>query len=320
MGELICNNGLTTRLITFHRGLVRIAAIHDEEWIEDGGVGDLEALLRLWQNAPPADIFTFTCPLPDSDRSYSFHFDWDNVAVVKTIDLAHWWQSLPQETRKNVRRSQRRGVAVTPTTFDDDLARGISNIYNETPIRQGRKFWHYGKSFEEVKAANNTYPERSEFIGAFFNSELIGFVKFVKVNNVARIMQILSKDSHADKRPTNALLAKTVEICCQKNISHLVYGKYVYGKKQNSPVTEFKRRNGFERLDFPRYYVPLTRRGSVAIRYGLYRGMNELVPETIMEFFLTTRAAIYRRRLKGATRSVKTASSNSTPQCSSPVV
>ena len=100
--------------------------------------------------------------------------------------------------------------------FDDQLVRGISDIYNETPIRQGRKFWHYGKSFEQVKAENATYPDRSEFIGAFFNGELIGFIKFVMVNNVARIMQIVSLEAHTDKRPTNALLAKAVEIAARK--------------------------------------------------------------------------------------------------------
>ena len=42
------------------------------------------------------------------------------------------------------------------------FSRGISNVYNETPIRQGRKFWHYGKSFDQVKAANATYLDRSE--------------------------------------------------------------------------------------------------------------------------------------------------------------
>ena len=156
--------------------------------------------------------------------------------------------------------------------FDHDkLVSGITRIYNETPIRQGRKFLHYGKSFDQVKVANATYLGRSKFIGAFFNNELIGFIKFVTVNNVARIMQILSMEAHADKRPTNALLAKAIGVCCENGATHFIYGKYVYGRKQTSPVTEFKRRNGFEQFDFPRYYVPLTRFGALAIRCGLHR-------------------------------------------------
>jgi hypothetical protein len=204
---------------------------------------------------------------------------------------------LPQETRKNVRRSQRRGVTVSSVPFSDQFVRDISRIYNETPIRQGRKFWHYGETFEQVKTANATYLDRSEFIGAFFDGELIGFLKFVVFNNVARIMQILSLEAHADKRPTNALLARAVETCCESSISHLVYGKYVYGNKEKSPVTEYKRRNGFKRFEFPRYYVPLTQRGSLAIRYRLHRGITQLVPEVIITLFLTTRAAIYRHGL-----------------------
>jgi hypothetical protein len=287
---------LSQKLVTTRRGPVRIAAIQDEEWIEGEPVAEPESFIRSWQGKSPADIFVFARPLPRSEPCYPFHFEWDNVAVAKLTEFAQWWESLPQETRKNVRRSQRRGVTVNRVNFDDQLVRGISNIYNETPIRQGRKFWHYGKSFEQVKAGNATYPDRSEFIGAFFEGKLIGFIKFVMVNNVARIMQIVSMEAHTDKRPTNALLARAVEICCEKRATHLIYGKYVYGKKENSPVTEFKKRNGFEPLSFPRYYVPLTRAGQFAIRFGLHRGLEHFVPEKIMTLFLTGRGAVYRRR------------------------
>jgi hypothetical protein len=289
-------SGLAHCLVTSRHGLVRVATIHDEEWTQGKPIAEPEAFIRCLREMPPADIFSFAEPLPVREPRYPFHFDWDNVAALRTAEFGDWWDSLPQETRKNVRRSQRRGISVSSVVFCDELVHGISKIYNETPIRQGRKFWHYGKSFEQVKAANATYLDRSEFIGAFFDGELIGFIKFVITNTVARVMQILSLDAHADKRPTNALLTKAVEICCKRSISYLVYGKYVYGRKEKSTVTEFKRRNGFERLDFPRYYVPLTRRGSLAIRCGLHRGIVQLLPETIVTMFLTTRAAIYNYR------------------------
>jgi hypothetical protein len=290
--------------VVITRGFIRSAAIQDEEWIEGEPVSEPAAFVRFLQDAPLADIFSFARPLPSCEPCYPFHFEWDNVAVAKLGEFPQWWESLPQETRKNVRRSQRRGVTVTRVNFDDQLVQGISNIYNETPLRQGRKFWHYGKSFEQVKTGNATYLDRSEFIGAFFNGELIGFIKFVMVNSVARIMQIVSREAHTDKRPTNALLARAVEICCEKRATHLVYGKYVYGKKENSPVTEFKRRNGFERLSFPLYYIPLTGVGALAIRCGLHRGLAQLVPEKVTSLFLATRAAIYRRqfRLQGELR------------------
>ncbi len=277
---------------------VRIVAIQDEEWIEGEPVSDPDSFVRsLRQHSQSPDIFTFARALPQNEPAYSFHIEWDNVAVAElSAGFKPWWESLPQETRKNVRRAGRRGVTVERVGFDDALVRGISNIYNETPLRQGRKFWHYRKSLDRVKAENATYPDRSQFIGAFFNGELIGFIKLVRVNHLARIMQIVSLEAHFDKRPTNALLAKAVEICCEDKVSHLVYGKFVYGTKENSPVTEFKRRNGFERLRFPRYYVPLTAMGSMAIRCGMHRGLSAMVPEKIVDLFLATRAAIYRRR------------------------
>ncbi len=294
------------RIITFSKGagqnivtsggFIKKAVLQDEEWIQGEPVPDPTALIRELREGTKADLFVFASPLPQNEARFGFHHEWDNVAIAKIGKFSEWWEPLPQETRKNVRRSQRRGVTVSQVKFDDQLVRGISKIYNETPIRQGRKFWHYGKSFDQVKAENSTYADRSEFIGAYFESELIGFIKFVMVNNLARIMQIVSLEAHVDKRPTNALLAKAIEVCCEKRASHLIYGKYVYGRKENSPVTEFKRRNGFERLQYPRYYVPLTGVGAMAVRCGLHRELAQILPERFTDMFLNARAAIYRRR------------------------
>ena len=112
-----------------------------------------------------------------------------------------------------MRIAGKRGVLVKMVEFNDELARGIAEIYNETPIRQGRSFCHFGKDVETVKAENATYPERSQFIGAYCGNELIGFMKLVHIDEVASIMQFLSKNAHLDKKPMNALLAKAVELC-----------------------------------------------------------------------------------------------------------
>ena len=292
--------GCAPPLAIISRLPVRIAAIRDEEWLEGELVVDPTAIAQsISKDNRCADIFAFNRPLPERDPVYPCHYEWENVAVATLKSgFNHWWEGLPQETRKNVRRSQRRGVSVSLVKFDDELVLSIQRIYNETPIRQGRKFWHYGKTAEQVKQANGTYLDRSTFIGALHNGELIGFIKIVMVNRVARIMQIVSLDAHTDKRPTNALLAKAIEICCEKGASHLVYGKYVYGKKENSPVTEFKRRNGFERFTFPRYYVPTTPLGRVAICCGLHKGLTHFVPELLTTWFLAVRAGLYQRQLR----------------------
>jgi hypothetical protein len=167
---------------------------------------------------------------------------------------------------------------VRKSEFDDDYVRGIMGIYNETPIRQGRKFWHYGKDFEHVRAENGTYADRSVFLAAYHENEMIGYCKVVFDDSSAAIMQILSKMSHYDKRPNNALLSEAVRECSSRNIPYLLYEKYVYGNKTDSPLTEFKRRNGFVRVDVPRYLVPLTMKGRLFVSLGLHIPVRDRIP------------------------------------------
>src|SRR5438105_12129543 len=43
----------------------------------------------------------------------------------------------------------------------EELARGIWEIYNETPIRQGRKFFNYGKTLDTVRREASTFLDCS---------------------------------------------------------------------------------------------------------------------------------------------------------------
>ena len=90
----------------------------------------------------------------------------------------------------------------------------------------------------------------------------------------------------------NALLAKAVEVCSQKGITHLVYGKYSYGSNPNTPLAEFKRRNGFEQMNFPRYFVPLTLKGRLALMLKLHRSLTQLLPPGVAAFLIKIRAKL----------------------------
>jgi hypothetical protein len=268
------------RTVVVTGGWVKTASVKDEDLCEGEIIADPALFVaKLKQGRTRADIFTFARKLGENGRDCSYHKELDNAAVIPIKTYSEWWEDrLPQETRRNVRRAAKLGVIVRPVEFTDDLVRGIVAIYNETSVRQGRRFWHYGKDFETVKKENATYLERSDFIGAFFGEELIGFIKMVYVDRVASIMQILSKNAHSDKRPTNALIAKAVEISEKKGVQNLAYCKYVYGKNDKNDLTEFKRRNGFERVDYPRYYVPLTLKGWVILSLRLHHGLRGVVP------------------------------------------
>ena len=97
---------------------------------------------------------------------------------VSTFD--HWWTNqIDNKTRNMVRRAEKKGVTVREVLFDDMLVRGISEVYNESPIRQGKPFWHYQKSLDAVRRANETFVDRSTFITASLGDRVIGFAKLV---------------------------------------------------------------------------------------------------------------------------------------------
>lgn len=285
---------------------LKLAVVQDEEVVEGEVVDDPEIFIgKLKSDELKADIFTFRQRFPDVSPRFKYSLEWDNLAIIPITSFDNWWKSLSQETRRNVRISGKRAVVVKAVEFDDEFVKGIKGIYDETPMRQGRRFWHYGKGFETLKKENGTYRERSEFIGAYYNNELIGFLKMIYVDQTASIMQILSRNDHCDKRSTNALIAKAVEICAEKGKSHLIYCKYAYGNEEDSSLAEFKRRNGFEKLLIPRYYVPLTAKGNLAIKFKLHRGIREVLPRSLLVLLLKLRTRYYefksRKNTKNAT-------------------
>jgi len=275
---------------------IRTAQIKDEDVVEGVTVEDPDLfIIKLKESKLKADVFTFAQRPPEVTPKFDYHSEWDNWAAMPTTSFKDWWENLPQESRKNVRRAAKRGVVVKVTPFDYDLVKGVHRIYNRIPVRDGRPFWHFGKDVETVRRGLATYPDRSEFIGAYWGEELIGFVKMVYVDDVAMLFHLISMDEHYDKRPANALIAKAAEVCEQKGISHLIYTKFIYGNKRRSSLVEFKRRNGFQQVNFPRYHIPLTLRGKLFIWLRLYRGFSGLIPEPILQPLLSLRAWYYKR-------------------------
>jgi hypothetical protein len=275
---------------------IRTAQVKDEALIQGVTIEDPNTFItRLKDSDLKADLFTFPQRPPEITPKYDYHWEWDNSAAIPTACFKDWWEHLPQVSRKNVRRAGRRGVVVKVIPLDDDIVKGVHRIYNSIQVRDGRRFWHYGQHIDRVREGLATYLDRSDFIGAYLGRELIGFLKMVYVDDTATIFHIISMDEHYDKRPQNALIAKAAELCEQKGISHLIYGKFIYGNKRRSSLVEFKRRNGFQQINFPRYYVPLTLRGEVFVRLRLYRDLNALIPEPILQPLLSLRAWYYKR-------------------------
>ena len=290
INTLVPSADIGGRTVIVNGGWVKTASIRDEHFTAAKPVDDPAAFLAaLKQSGLRADVLTFFQRPPDLQPKFSYPLEWENYAAVPVTTFEAWWDKLPQEARKNTRRAAKRGVEVKVVPFDDELVRGIHKICNETPVRQGRPFWHYGKDFDTIKTEHATYVDCRDFIAAYFEGELIGFIKLVYVDRLATIMTILALNGHYDKRPMNALLAKAVELSAQKGVSYFVYGNYIYGNKKDSSLVEFKRRNGFEQVDFPRYYLPLTLKGKIYVWLRLYRGAVGLLPAPVLNLLLKIR-------------------------------
>src|SRR5262249_14163831 len=156
------------------------------------------------------------------------------------------------------------------------------------PVRQGRRFWHYNKDFNTVKQELSADLECSSFIGAFYETELIGFIKLLHTDRYSMITMILDLLAHRDKSPINGLIAKAVEICAERYVPYLTYTVWRRGNHG-----DFQRRNGFERIPVPRYYVPLTAKGHLALSSNIHRGLKDLLPEQVLSGFLDLRTKWY---------------------------
>ena len=245
------------------------------------------------------DLFTFSQRLPDTSPRYRYPMDWDNVAAVELTSFEHWWnKQIGNKTRNMVRQAEKKGVIVREVPLDDSLVRGIWEIYNESPIRQGRKFFNYGKTLDTVRGEAGTFLDCSVFVGAFFQDQLIGFTKLTidETGTQAGIMHIIAMLQHRDKAPTNALIAQAVRACSDRSIRYLVYSHFAYGNKTHDTLSDFKERNGFKRVDVPRYYIPLSPIGHVARRLGLHLSVHHHIPEPLINAFRKYRAAWYGRR------------------------
>jgi hypothetical protein len=246
------------------------------------------------------DLFTFMQKAADITPKYKYPMEWDNFAALRVATFEQWWNEvLGFKGRNKAKQAEKKGVEIRRIPFDDALIEGIWQIYNECPIRQGKRFPHYGMSLDRVRTYAGTFLDCSIFLGAFFEGSLIGFAKVTvdETRSQAGMMHILSMLKHRAKAPTNALVAEAVRYCAAERIPCLVYSQFSYGNKREDSLSDFKERNGFQRVDTPRYYVPLTRFGQLAFRLRMHHQLIDRLPEPLIAKLRSYRANWWNTRV-----------------------
>jgi hypothetical protein len=192
-----------------------------------------------------------------------------------------------------IRKAEKFGVKTQPVEPSEELVEGIWKIYNETPIRQGRPFLHYGEKREQVKNMV-FYPLNGVYIVAYLENEIIGFIHLIFGDQIGIISQILSMQKHKDKAVNNVLLAKAIEICTKRKIQQVMYGRI-----GNHPsLDKFKENNGFIKCSFNRYFLVLTMKGRFAVALGLQRELKDRIPQWLKLRLLPIYNSIHKIKAK----------------------
>jgi hypothetical protein len=263
---------------------LRIARVQSEYYMPP--IEPKALLKRIQESGPKADLFTFVQAGPHTEATFDSSQDVDSIAVVKISTFDHWWtKQINDKTRNMVRKAKKAGVEIRKAELDEEFVKGIKAIYDEVEFVQGKPNRHYGKSLERLKNEHSSFLDRADLLGAYHDGKLIGFLKVVYTPDRAVVMNIAGMVCHRDKAPTNALLSRTVELCAERGLPYLQYG--VWSKRG---LGNFKKHHAFERLDRPRYYVPLTLKGRIALALKLHRSFKEFLPDRWVDFGIELRS------------------------------
>lgn len=269
--------------------LIRVASLADEGY---EFIGEPRSFLdRMHSTGLPVDVLSFTQSIGDPVPRYAYVREQEAYAVMSIDTYDHWWKrQINDKTRNMVRKAGKKGLTLRSFELNERAVLGIKAIYDESPLRQGKPFKHFGKSPEVLLREHATYADRSDFVGAFNGDELVGFIKLVHQSGWSSLMQIISSIAHRDKAPTNALIAKAVEICAQRGIKRLQYG--IWSRRS---MGDFKAHHAFEPFEVPRYFVPVSLVGHAALRLGLHKPIRSRVPEHLVDRLAALRERWNRR-------------------------
>lgn len=266
------SNVIANKEISVAGRMFRTAKLR-HEWC-DFFAEPLDAIREMRSGRSVADLLTFVEDICDERKKYPFQMEMAALAVLPVTTYRKWWDEMGFKARNKVRKGQKSGVDFRIVQLDDDFAKGVESIYNETPVKQGRKFYHYGKGAAEIKEELSSFLDRCVIVGAYYENELVGFMKCFVGKNVLRTIHIIAKVSHRDKCVMDALIAKGVEICDQKQLQNFQYGSWTDGG-----IGDFRTKHGFARVEVPRYFAPLTLRGKFMLKFKLYRPIRQRLPD-----------------------------------------
>ena len=241
-----------------------------------------------------ADLFTFLQETAERAPRFGFHREAEQISVIPVSNYDHWWKKqLNDKTRNMIRKSQKAGLEVRVSEFNDEFVRGIVGIYDESPMRQGKPFAHYQKPFETVREDNASYRDISDYIGAYFNGEL----RVAKLSCIAARCRVSCDHRQGGASRQGAHQRADRQgggtAAVTRGVAFLHYG--LWSKRG---LGDFKKKCGFEPFEVHRYFVPVSMKGRALLALRLHRRLPEYVPEKWHDGLVDLRTRITEMRLR----------------------
>ena len=65
----------------------------------------------------------------------------ESVAALPITDYDHWWANqVNSKTRNLIRKAEKKGVEIRLARCDDHFVEGMTELFNESKYRQGKRF------------------------------------------------------------------------------------------------------------------------------------------------------------------------------------
>lgn len=251
----------------------------ENEWLDC--IADPQRFIEELKGAgTEADCLTFRQEIGENQPSHPYPMEWEHFAAIPIVGYEHWLDhQINSGAKRAIKKAHKKGIEARVVPLDDEFVRGVTAVVNETPVRQGRPYGHYGKSAETIRAELSKDAGRCDFIGAYLGREMIGFIQLGHGDGYAVPFGMVSMILHRDKSPQNALLARAVGVCAEKGVRYLLYGSWTSGG-----LNDFKQNNGCIKLSVPRYQVALSLKGRLAGSLRLHKGISGMIPEGVLEY------------------------------------
>jgi hypothetical protein len=228
--------------------------------------------------AKRVDLFSFiqrSFLEPSAWRELGFYSCPETIGLLRIQGFDAWLKSLPGRERTVVRKAERT-LKTHVVDVDEEFVQSAYGVYNETPIRQRRRYSGFGMTVDDIRLKFSNL-QTSEVIGTYLDNKLIGLMWVELGDQVAAMMSFISLISQRNKNPNNALIAEGVRLCDEKGYHYLTYGNMGY----NPGLDFFKKNNGFKRVAVPRYFVPLSYKGQLAVQMKLCRPIERSFSPTL---------------------------------------